>query len=258
MACATEPSSNQGRSVGSRVERKKRADSIPASADDPAAAAAGSSASAAAIKALGQVQRGKATFYDADGSGNCSFPMPAPDLMVVAPNKERHYAGSALCGACMRVTGAKGSVVVRVVDSCPVDTGENDCGDTNADLDLSAQAFAAIDDPRRGIVDVSFEVVPCSVTGPMRYRFKSGSSQYWTAIQILNHRLPVAKVEFKSGSGWVEMAREDDDFFVEQEGVGPSPRGLSLRVTASNGEVVEETLPRLAAGETLTGTKQFD
>ena len=123
---------------------------------------------------------------------------------------------------------------------------------------LSAQAFAAIDDPKRGIVDVSFEIVPCSVTGPMRYRFKSGSSQYWTAIQILNHRLPIAKLEFESASGWVEMEREDDDFFVEARGVGPSSRGLNVRVTASNGEVVEERLPRLADGETLSGAKQFD
>src|SRR5262245_48482334 len=107
MACATEPAGD-GQSVRSKVEKKKRAGSSsdPSTPPPTSGEEALAGVSASGVKALGQVRKGIATFYDADGSGNCNFPMPAPDLMVVAPNKERHYAGSALCGACMRVTGA--------------------------------------------------------------------------------------------------------------------------------------------------------
>ena len=206
---------------------------------------------------LGAVKRGKATFYDATGEGNCSFDASPKDLMVVAPNKQRHYAGSALCGACLRVTGAKGAVVVRVVDSCPVDTPDNDCGDTGADLDLSAQAFAKIDDPDKGIVDVTFEVVACEVAEPMSYKFKDGSSEFYTAIQVRNHRLPIAKVEFERDGAFVDMPREDDNFFVAQKGVGKVPAGLKLRITASTGQVVTETLPRVEDNKVVAGSAQL-
>ncbi len=44
---------------------------------------------------------GVATFYDADGSGNCSFDA-SKNLDVVALDMA-HYAGSAMCGACLQV-----------------------------------------------------------------------------------------------------------------------------------------------------------
>ncbi len=227
--------------------------STPGSATSPGG---GSSTTPTTPPKVGDVKQGKATFYDADGSGNCSFPT-ANDLMVVAPHKERYYDGSAACGACLRVTGKKGSVVVRVVDSCPVDTPDNDCGDTGADLDLSAQAFAKIEDPNAGIANVTFQRVPCDVAGPMQFRFKDGSSQWWTAVQVRNHREAIAKVEYAKSGSWITMTREDDNFFVEASGVGPHPSGLPLRITSINGQVVEETLP-IQDGKTLTGTQQFD
>jgi expansin (peptidoglycan-binding protein) len=206
---------------------------------------------------LGPVTNGIATFYDADGTGNCGFAPSPNDLMVVAPNKDRYYDGSAICGACMRVTGPKGTVTVRVTDSCP-DDGDGDCGTTGADLDLSAQAFAAIDDPDRGVSHVSFQLVPCDVTGPMRFHFKSGSSRSWTAIQVLNHRVPIAKLEFAGSDGnFTEMAREDDDYFIAASGVGRTPNGLRLRITSSTGVALEDTLPGVQAGATVDGTQQF-
>jgi expansin (peptidoglycan-binding protein) len=223
----------------------------------PPVDAATAASAAASATVLGPAMDGVATFYDADGTGNCSFPASPQDLFVVAPNKSRWYAGSALCGACMRVTGARGAVVVRVVDSCPLGAEPGDCGESGADLDLSAQAFSAIDDPNKGKVHVTFELVACPISGPMRYHFKPSSSQWWTAIQVENHRFPIAKLEVQSTTGWVELPRSDDDFFTAQNGVGPTPNGLTLRVTSSTGEVVQETLPGVADGKTFTGTRQF-
>jgi expansin (peptidoglycan-binding protein) len=256
VACATENESPQrlrrGASGSAASEGPGNADPT----NETGATGPQPSGQPSTAKPLGEVKQGTATFYDADGTGNCSY-SASQDRMVVAPHKERIYDGSGACGACFKVTGQKGSVVVRVVDSCPVNTAANDCGDTNADLDLSAEAFAAIEDPNVGIANVSYQLVPCEVVGPMKFRFKDGSSQWWTAVQVLNHREPVAKVEYSRDGGWVEMTREDDNFFVEPDGVGPRPQGLPLRITSKAGHVVLETLP-IDDSTTLTGQHQFD
>ena len=206
---------------------------------------------------LGSVRSGIATFYDANGTGNCSFDASPKDLMVVAVNKQRYWEGSALCGACLNVTGPKGSAVVRVVDSCPVDTPEVDCGDSGADLDLSKEAFEKIGTPKNGRETVSFQLVPCEVQGNMQYRFKEGSSQYWTAIQLRNHRLPVAKLEYKKNGTWTDMPRADYNYFIDPKGVGPQPQGLSLRITSRDGKVLEDQVSAVLDAKTAPGSKQF-
>jgi expansin (peptidoglycan-binding protein) len=197
--------------------------------------------------------KGIATFYDADGSGNCSFDKSPGDLDVVAMALPE-YNDSAACGACLEVTGPKGAVTVRVTDSCP------GCEGSKVNLDLSAQAFAKIADPEQGRISVSYQLVSCATAGNVAYRFKDGSSKYWTAIQIRNHRVPIASVEYRSKSGsWVEMGREDYNYFIEAKGVGDLPAaGLALRVTASDGQILEDTLKGgVQAETTVTGTKQF-
>ncbi|HEY1548047.1 MAG TPA: hypothetical protein VGG28_09505, partial [Kofleriaceae bacterium] len=64
-------------------------------------------------------ETGDGTYYDADGTGNCSFDASPNDLMVAAMNKP-DYGNAAWCGACVAVTGPMGNTItVRVVDSCP-------------------------------------------------------------------------------------------------------------------------------------------
>ncbi|OJY15631.1 MAG: hypothetical protein BGO98_23420 [Myxococcales bacterium 68-20] len=196
-------------------------------------------------------RQGVATFYDADGSGNCSFDASPGDLDVTAMAMPE-YDASASCGGCLLVKGPKGEVTVRVTDSCP------GCEGSGINLDLSAQAFAKIADPKEGRIDVTYQAVACATAGNVAYHFKDGSSKYWTAIQIRNHRVPVAKVEYKKGDAWVAMKRADYNYFIEASGVGDQPNGLSLRVTATDGQVVEDTLAGgVQAEQTVSGTKQF-
>lgn len=194
---------------------------------------------------------GLATFYDANGGGNCSFAKSPDDLDVVAlafPD----YAESAACGACLEVTGPKGKVTVRVTDSCP------GCEAKGVSLDLSESAFAKIAAPKDGRVEVTFQQVSCSVAGNLAYHFKDGSSKWWTAIQIRNHRVPIAKVEYRSGGSWVEMKRSDYNYFIASDGVGDQKSWLELRVTATDGQKIEETLSgTIPDDETVGGTKQF-
>jgi expansin (peptidoglycan-binding protein) len=190
---------------------------------------------------------GIATYYDADGSGSCSYDT-SDDLDVVALNLDE-FAGSASCGSCIRVQGAKGSVVVRVTDSCPP------CGHHH--MDLSAQAFAKIDDPEKGRVNVTYQTVPCDVKGNLSYHYKDGSSQYWTAIQVRNHRVPIAKLEMKKDGAYVDVPRTDYNYFVDEKGAGDQ-KSLAIRITAADGQVVEDTIPGgIEENATHDGTVQF-
>jgi expansin (peptidoglycan-binding protein) len=199
-------------------------------------------ASASPAPALGETQEGIATYYDADGSGNCSFDRSS-DLDVAAMNAEE-YAGSAACGQCVEVTGPKGKVTVRIVDQCP------EC--KKGHLDLSREAFAKIAEMSAGRVPITWKAAPCNVSGPLQYRFKEGSSQWWTAVQVRNHRLPIAKLEWKKNGAFMEVKRESYNYFVEPTGMGAGE--ITLRVTASTGESVEDTLPAVADGQVVSGS----
>ena len=74
-----------------------------------------------------------------------------------------------------------------------------------------------------------------------------------------NHRIPVAKVEYQKAGAFVEMKRQDYNFFVEASGVGDQPSGLVLRVTAADGQVIEEKLAgEIPSNATVAGTKNFN
>lgn len=195
-------------------------------------------------------KQGIATYYAATGDGNCSFG-PSPDALDVTALNFPEYAGSAACGTCIKVTGPKGEVTVRVVDSCP------ECEEHH--LDLSKEAFAKIAEIKAGRVDITYQAVSCNVTGNVQYVFKDGSSKWWTAIQLRNHRLPIAKLEYKKDDGWVSMTRADYNYFLAEDGVGDQPKGLRVRVTAVDGQTLEDTLPGTITPEAVTtGAAQFE
>ncbi|GAC1562463.1 MAG: hypothetical protein NVS3B10_19800 [Polyangiales bacterium] len=195
------------------------------------------------------VRDGKATYYDYSGAAGvaCGFDITSDTDVTALPAGD--FQGSAACGACVVVTGPKGKVTVRVVDRCA------DCEPNH--IDLSAQAFAKIGDPDLGHVGISYQAVPCSVTGPMSYRVKEGSSEYWTAIQVRNHRLPVAKVEVMKDGAFTEMPRQTYNYFVDQQGVGKQPAGIELRITAFDGQVVTDHIPGPDGAQVFVGAGQF-
>ncbi|HYO51871.1 expansin EXLX1 family cellulose-binding protein [Archangium sp.] len=196
---------------------------------------------------LGDFRSGLITYYNATGAGSCSFDASPEDLDVAAI-AERDYAGSAVCGSCAEVQGPLGTVRVRIVDVCPGCT-------TAGHLDLSSQAFAKIARPIDGRVPVRWRFVSCPVTGPIRYRFKEGSNPWWTALQVRNHARPIQKLEWWNNGQWVAIQRLSYNYFVQSSGMGSG--SIRIRVTASNGQVLEDTLPGIRAGQTLDGRAQF-
>jgi expansin (peptidoglycan-binding protein) len=189
---------------------------------------------------------GEGTYYDADGTGNCSF--PADSTRMVAAMNAVDYDNASWCGACLAVSGPSGDVTVRVTDQCP--------GCKKGDLDLSKEAFAKIAALSAGRVPISWHEVACDVTGSLAYEFKSGSSQYYAAIQVRNHRYPIAKLEAMTPTApYKSIGRVDYNYFVASGGLGPGP--YSLRVTDTRGNVVEDA--NIAVGDAVVrqGASQF-
>jgi expansin (peptidoglycan-binding protein) len=192
-------------------------------------------------------RQGEATYYDADGSGNCSFDPSPQDLMVAAANPT-DYAGSDACGACAAVDGPDGSVTVRIVDQCP--------GCAAGDLDLSPQAFERIAPLADGRVPITWRFVPCAVDGPMRYRFKEGSNPFWTALQVRNHRHRIALLRARPAGGeWRTIERASYNYFVDAAGLGDGP--IDLLVMDVHGHMVTDT--GIAPGDAVerTGSAQL-
>jgi expansin (peptidoglycan-binding protein) len=192
---------------------------------------------------------GEGTYYDfADGSGACSFD-PSPEDMNIAALNQPQWDGSGWCGACAEVTGPSGSVRIRIVDLCP------ECPHGN--LDFSPQAFDQVAERELGRVPIEWHFVPCDVSGPIAYRFKDGANEWWTALQVWNHRLPIASLEWSSdGETWNPTVRQEYNYFLDENGFGPDP--VRVRVTAVDGQTLEDELPAVQEELVVEGHAQFE
>ena len=177
-------------------------------------------------------------------------------LLPPLPHPLPQWDNGAACGRCVtawcvdeRCAVRNKRVQVMITDLCP------EC--KAGHLDLSQEAFAAIADPVAGRVDITWQIVSPALSGPIGYHFKDGSNQWWTAVQVGNHRNPVARFQYQAESGaWIEVPRTDYNYFVQTEpGMGPGP--YQFRVTDSYGNVVIDSgIPHVENG-TVDGAAQF-
>ena len=197
------------------------------------------------------IHSGEATFYDSVvGSGSCSF--DSTDTMIdesmVGAMNQYDYLNSQICGACLSVTGPSGTILIRIVDMCP------GCG--KGGIDLSPKAFLLIADTSLGRVPITWQVVAYNVVGPVVYHFKDGSSQWWTAVQIRNHRYPIYSLEYlNSENSFKQVNRVDYNYFVEPSGMGPGP--YTFRVTDVYGHVLVDSSIALLPNGGVPGHSQF-
>jgi len=195
----------------------------------------------------GDLRTGEGTFYAATGEGNCSFDATPDNLMVAAMN-QTDYANSQICGAFVHITGPLGEVVVRIVDRCP------ECAP--GDIDLSREAFALIADPVDGRVPISWRIVSPDLAGPIVYHFKDGSNQWWTAVQIRNHRNPIDTFEYLDENGQFQaVPRETYNYFVDTSGMGTGP--YTFRVTDIYGHTLTDSGIPLLDNDSFSGSQQF-
>lgn len=155
---------------------------------------------------------GVATFYGTDGSGACGYD-PSNDPMTAAMN-QADYEASKACGATVLVQAANGaSVTVRITNLCPAPCRVGQ-------LDLSAEAFAMLAEPRLGEIPITWKLTSPKAPGSISIRYKVGSSQYWCGIQAINHRNPLAHLEVRTGAGWQRLSRTDYNYFLSEDGSG--------------------------------------
>jgi expansin len=193
------------------------------------------------------IHDGVATYYFATGDGACLFGPSPSDLMVAAMDTQ-YFDDSAFCGAYIHVVGPQGEVTVRIVDWCP------NC--LSSHVDLSQEAFAQIADISQGIVPITWQIVSPEIPGPIAYHFKDGSNQWWTAVQIRNHRNPIAQFEYHNGSQWVSVPRTAYNYFVQTNpGMGTGP--YTFRVTDIYGNVLIDSGVPHVENSTVNGANQF-
>jgi expansin len=188
---------------------------------------AGVRACAAVLSAAGSGGQIATHYVLNGGGGNCSYPAPPPDNLYVAmPASE--YAAAAPCGSYLEVTGPDGSVRVKVVDQCP------ECAAGH--IDLSATAFARIAPLSAGLIPVSYHTIADPpLPGPLSFIVKTGSSQYWLALVVMNtgNALSSVQVETPSG-GWLSLARANYNAWIAQSGAGSGPFTIRLTDTLGN------------------------
>ncbi|MGB1905963.1 MAG: expansin EXLX1 family cellulose-binding protein [Spongiibacter sp.] len=185
----------------------------------------------AALLADTSTHAGVGTHYDYQGGGHCSFTTPR-HVMTAAMNAT-DYQGSAACGGLVVVTNTDNdlSVVVRIDDECP------ECAP--GDIDLDRRAFVAIAQSVTGRIPIRWHYLPNDQDGTLKLHFKEGSSQWWTAVQVRNHRYPIAQLAYRSaGRGaYQPLPREPYNYFIAHSGMGHGP--YDFRLTDFTGHTVE-------------------
>jgi expansin (peptidoglycan-binding protein) len=190
---------------------------------------------------------GKATFYDTgDGDGACLFG-PASDLMIGAMN-QTDYESAKACGAYVQIRGVNGgSVTVRITNLCPLPCRPGQ-------IDLSPQAFAKLGKREQGEVPITWKLVSPPLSSKIKIRYKTGSSQYWCGLQVINHRNPVARLEVRAPGGWRRLTRAGFNYFISDHGDGC---GKAIRVTDIYGQRLTFTGVTISPDVAQTTKAQF-
>ncbi|MBN2339859.1 MAG: hypothetical protein JXX29_12215 [Deltaproteobacteria bacterium] len=157
--------------------------------------------------------------------------------------------GGGVCDACILIeTGEGQSIVARVVTY----------GVTNepGDIDVSPSVYEALNQdeyPR----NMTWEFTSCPDTGPLYYEFQTEANVWWTSLWVRNAKVPIVSVEVQSANHpeFVELTRGSDGTLTDGAGFGEGP--FTLRITAMDGQVIEEPLDGFETGELIESTQQF-
>ena len=202
------------------------------------------------LEPKGTIHSGEATFYGGGYEGGCAMLDPvSKDYWITAMNLS-DYNCAELAGAYLEVTGELGTINVLVTDLLP----EGKKGD----LDLYTDAFPLIAPVEKGRVPVTWKIIPLDTAAdaPLSYKYKVGSTAFWCAVQVRNHRYPIERLEYLNSDGeFVELPRRNFNYFEAQSGLGEGP--FTFRITDIYGQVViDEDIP-FTPDEIQQGHAQF-
>lgn len=196
------------------------------------------------------VHSGEGTYYQYSGGGNCSYPLPASGTYTAAMNNT-DYANSQACGAWITVTNpaTRQSVRVRIDDRCP------ECAP--GDVDLTQAAFSRISPLAAGRIRINWRHV-AGTAAEMKLYFKEGSSRYWTAVQVRDHKYPIRSLSYRrtgSGASFVSVPRASYNYFIASSGMGVGP--YDFRIVDVHGRAVVVNNVGLRLTTPISTGKQF-
>ncbi|KAJ8070592.1 hypothetical protein OCU04_000965 [Sclerotinia nivalis] len=176
---------------------------------------------------------GQATSYGGNTNGGaCSFSTyTLPSNILGTALSDSNWATAAQCGRCVSVTGPSGNnITAMITDECP------GCGTNH--LDLYQNAFTELASLSKGIIDITWDYVPCPITTPLQLHLKEGVSAYWFSMQVVNAAEGVSKLEVSidGGATWKSTTRTTYNFFENSSGFGTA--SVNVRVTGLSGSTV--------------------
>jgi expansin (peptidoglycan-binding protein) len=182
---------------------------------------------------------GVITFYGDASPGGACLASSVPANRYTAAAGPEQYANGAACGSYVDIKGRKGTIRVKITNLCP------ECPPGH--LDLSNEAFAALDDMSKGRVSMSYRAVRNPSVGPLTVQLKDGSNPWWLAVRVDNHGNPLRSVEIASGSqGFEPMQLQGYGYWLDGNGAGDGP--FRVRVTDVLGHRVTVSGIRLRPG----------
>lgn len=223
----------------------------------------------------GGYQNGSVTYYWFDqgtAKVNCEYDEVSrnPDKLVQVKTGDGGYFGaintedyntSATCGSCVEVTrDGNRKVVITIADRCPIETNPK-C--RKGHIDLSRAAFEQLGNTGNegylgtgnggDVGQISWRYVPCEDDGTtVSLTLKEHDNLYWNQVLVTGHRYPIVKVEVMKGGSWVQTARQMYNYWEPPEGDMGGTGPYRVRVTDTNGSVLEAPI-ELAAGAQNTG-----
>ena len=189
--------------------------------------------------------------YSGDGTaygmithgGNCLYPRKEyySDMMFAALNHDQYFEdlGCGLCALVVSTSNPHKPIRVRIIDQCP------EC--EHGSLDFSDKAFKELTNMDPARVKITWALIPCDVdildypalvekNSKIGFQFKTGSSQFWFQVQILNTKYPVALVEVQIDGKFVGMKREAHNYWARPD--GDTGKSLNFRVTLADSTVI--------------------
>lgn len=225
------------------------ADDVGDGADGPSE---GGEASYGDVFGGGEYHLGPVDWAQTEYTNACG---PYPELIqqlegvYLAGVEYSHSGNGELCDACIRIDAENGNTLITRVITYGATTPNS--------VDVSPEAFALLDEgeyPRL----MSWQVTKCPDTGNIHYQFQTEAHEYWSSLWVRNPRIAVAKVEVISANhpDWFELTRAGDGTFTDASGFGPG--GFTLRVTAWDGQTVEDTFASFPSGQVIESSGQFE
>lgn len=215
---------------------------------------------AIAIFALATLVGATNTYYTGDAtaytlnevsSGNCNFMFDPNIGSNYAALNAKQWNHTMNCGRCAEVACADSrcsdtatTKIVYIVDQCP------ECA--NGDLDLSPHIFKMITGSAPDRYRIKWKFVQCPLSGNIQYCTKTGSSNYWLAIQPANIALGVESMRINDHA--TKMV--DSAFYFLIDNGSPTMRSVDITTTSISGEIISETLS-LKENACIEGTQQF-